>query len=133
MENLRIGICGNIGVGKSTLVEAATKHPLDNILLDQFPSRGGDEKVYSFPENFNEEVLDAFYEDPIANAFTAQIEFFNGRLDRQKEIEQCRGIVLEDRTLLEDYHKPYFRWLRVHVPIRLLQQQCSKCRTVFLA
>ena len=104
MENLRIGICGNIGVGKSTLVEAATKSPLDEILLNEFPSREGDEQVYSFPENFNEEVLDAFYEDPVANAFTAQIEFFNGRLDRQKEIEMCRGIVLEDRTLLEDYH-----------------------------
>tara|TARA_Y100000310_G_scaffold178731_1_gene178665 strand:- start:274 stop:1674 length:1401 start_codon:yes stop_codon:yes gene_type:complete len=104
MENLRIGICGNIGVGKSTLVEAATKSPLDEILLNEFPSRDHQEKVYSFPENFNEEVLDAFYQDPIANAFTAQIEFFNGRLDRQKEIEQCYGVVLEDRTLLEDYH-----------------------------
>jgi deoxyadenosine/deoxycytidine kinase len=34
----------------------------------------------------------------------AQIEFFNGRLDRQKLIQTCRGIVLEDRTLAEDYH-----------------------------
>ena len=34
----------------------------------------------------------------------AQIEFFNGQLDRQKLIHACRGIVLEDRTLAEDYH-----------------------------
>ena len=39
MENLRIGIAGNIGVGKSTLVDATIKSPLDEILLNEFPSR----------------------------------------------------------------------------------------------
>ena len=32
------------------------------------------------------------------------MEFLNGRLERQKAIAGCRGIVLEDRTLMEDYH-----------------------------
>ena len=104
MEHLRIGIVGNIGVGKSTLVDAASNEPLNNILLSTIPNRTGGEKVYSFKERFNPKVLDAFYENPIENAFMAQIEFFNGRLDRQRMIEGCKGIILEDRTLAEDYH-----------------------------
>ncbi|MCF7857711.1 MAG: deoxynucleoside kinase [Candidatus Cloacimonetes bacterium] len=104
MEHLRIGIVGNIGVGKSTLVEAASRKPYNELLLGTIPNRVGDEKVYAFQEKFNVQVLDAFYKDPIGNAFMAQIEFFNGRLERQLQIEDRKGIVLEDRTLAEDYH-----------------------------
>ena len=104
MEHLRIGIVGNIGVGKSTLVEAASQKPFNEILLSTISDRMGDEQVYAFQEKFNPKVLDAFYADPIKNAFMAQIEFFNGRLDRQRQIEDKKGIILEDRTLAEDYH-----------------------------
>lgn len=104
MENIRIGIVGNIGVGKSTFIEAASTAPLNKILTSVYPKPNGTEGVFAFPEKFNPIVLDSFYRDPIANAFMAQIEFFNGRLDRQKLIHSCRGIVLEDRTLAEDYH-----------------------------
>jgi len=104
MEHLRIGIVGNIGVGKSTLVEAASNEPLNQILLDTIPNRPAAAQVHAFPEEFNPQVLDAFYQDPIETAFMAQIEFFNGRLDRQLKIASCKGIVLEDRTLAEDYH-----------------------------
>jgi len=104
MENIRIGIIGNIGVGKSTFIEAASLAPLNKVLLSVYPKPNGTEGVFSFPEKFNPIVLDSFYKDPVANAFMAQIEFFNGRLDRQKQIQTCRGIVLEDRTLAEDYH-----------------------------
>ncbi|MBC8385026.1 MAG: deoxynucleoside kinase [Candidatus Cloacimonetes bacterium] len=104
MEHLRIGIIGNIGVGKSTLVEAASTEPLNEILLKTIPDKTGEEKIYAFKEKFNPKILDAFYADPVANAFVAQIEFFNGRLDRQKQIVSCKGIVLEDRTLAEDYY-----------------------------
>ncbi|MBN2723196.1 MAG: deoxynucleoside kinase [Deltaproteobacteria bacterium] len=104
MENLRIGIVGNIGVGKSTLVKAASSEPYKNILLETLPGRSISDNVSVFEEEFNPEVLDAFYKDPISNAFMAQIEFFNGRLDRQKKIQHCHGIVLEDRTLSEDYY-----------------------------
>lgn len=104
MENIRIGIVGNIGVGKSTFIEAASSAPLNKVLTSVYPKPNGTEGVFAFPEKFNPLVLDAFYKDPVANAFMAQIEFFNGRLDRQKLIHACRGIVLEDRTLAEDYH-----------------------------
>ncbi|HQB98047.1 MAG TPA: deoxynucleoside kinase, partial [Candidatus Cloacimonadota bacterium] len=104
MENIRIGIVGNIGVGKSTFIEAASSAPLNKVLCSVYPKPNGTEGVFAFPEKFNPIVLDSFYKDPVANAFMAQIEFFNGRLDRQKLVHSCRGIVLEDRTLAEDYH-----------------------------
>lgn len=104
MENLRIGICGNIGVGKSTLVEKFSLPPLSDILLDTLPGRTNQSKIHVFPEEFNSEVLEAFYKDPVRHALTAQIEFFNARLERQQKIAHAQGIVLEDRTLDEDYH-----------------------------
>lgn len=104
MENLRIGVVGNIGVGKSTLISAMQVEPLASQLLSHFPSTDGDEKVHSFQEHFSTNVLDAFYKDPKKHALIAQLEFFNGRLERQYEIDRARGIVLEDRTIFEDYH-----------------------------
>ncbi|MCD6047491.1 MAG: dck [Gammaproteobacteria bacterium] len=104
MENLRIGIIGNIGVGKSTFVKELKKTPQAKILLSSFPGQTGDEQVHTFREEFDPVVLDAFYKDPTTTAFMAQIEFLNGRLRRQEKISQARGIVLEDRTIFEDYH-----------------------------
>src|SRR3990167_4982631 len=104
MENLRIGIIGNIGVGKSTFVEALHRPELSRILLSCAPNLGKEAKVHSFHEEFDPIVLDAFYKDPTSTAFMAQIEFLNGRLRRQEKISQASGIVLEDRTIFEDYH-----------------------------
>ena len=104
MDNLRIGIIGNIGVGKSTLIESFKKKPLSTQLMSVWPDRTDEEQLHTFAEEFNPDVLDAFYKDPIKHAFTAQIEFFNGRLARQGFIDRARGIVLEDRTIFEDYH-----------------------------
>jgi deoxyadenosine/deoxycytidine kinase len=104
MENLRIGIIGNIGVGKSTLVTKAKTEPYKNRLLSLFPGESQGADIHTFDETFNPLVLDEFYKDPVKNAFMAQIEFFNGRLERQKRIDNSRGIILEDRTLAEDYH-----------------------------
>lgn len=104
MENLRIGIIGNIGVGKSTLVTKAKTQPYKDKLLSLFPGESQEADIHTFDETFNPLVLDAFYQDPVKNAFMAQIEFFNGRLERQKRIDSSRGIILEDRTLAEDYH-----------------------------
>ncbi|MBW2965084.1 deoxynucleoside kinase [Candidatus Woesearchaeota archaeon] len=104
MENLRIGIVGNIGVGKSTLVNACKCPPCSDMLLAQLPKLSGEMAVHTFKEEFCPEVLDAFYKDPVRNALMAQLEFFNGRLDRYRKVDQMKGIVLEDRTLAEDYH-----------------------------
>jgi deoxyadenosine/deoxycytidine kinase len=104
MENLRIGIIGNIGVGKSTLVKALKTPELSKILLSCFPNAAGYEEIHTYQEEFDDMVLDAFYKNPEKHAFMAQVEFLNGRLRRQAKIERTRGIVLEDRTIFEDYH-----------------------------
>lgn len=103
MENLRIGIVGNIGVGKTTLIQKLKQKPLSTI-LEKHCANSGEKWIHTFTEQFSPEVLDAFYKDPKSHAFLAQLEFLNGRLERQVEIEQARGIVLEDRTIYEDYH-----------------------------
>ncbi len=104
MENLRIGVAGNIGSGKSTLVEKLSGEPLSKTLLTTLAHNNTNAQVHVFQEEFNPTVLLAFYQDPARHALMAQIEFFNGRLDRQRKIEHAQGIVLEDRTLAEDYH-----------------------------
>ncbi|MEA1972561.1 MAG: deoxynucleoside kinase [Candidatus Cloacimonadota bacterium] len=104
MEHIRIGIIGNIGVGKSTLSDAIANTHLKQKLLNIIADKKGDEDIHIFTEKFNPKVLDEFYKDPIKNAFMAQIEFFNGRLERQNKISACKGIVIEDRTLAEDYY-----------------------------
>ncbi|HJN37715.1 MAG TPA: deoxynucleoside kinase [Gammaproteobacteria bacterium] len=104
MKNLRIAIIGNIGVGKSTLIEALEKSPLKEILLSMCNSYELEKNLYVFPEEFDPKVLDAFYKDPVKHAFTAQIEFLNARLKRQSKIQKVSGIVLEDRTIYEDFH-----------------------------
>ena len=53
MENFRIGIIGNIGAGKSTLVRAAKEAPYCNILMEHFPSLKDCASVHSFKEEFN--------------------------------------------------------------------------------
>ncbi len=104
MENLRIGVAGNIGSGKSTLVAKLSSSPFDQTLLQSLPVIPEQAKVHVFPEQFNPTVLEAFYANPKRTALMAQLEFLNGRLDRQTSIGQAQGIVLEDRTLHEDYH-----------------------------
>ena len=104
MEHIRIGIIGNIGVGKSTLSDAIASEEFREQFLNIIADRKGDEQIHIFTEEFNPKVLDEFYKDPVQNAFMAQIEFFNGRLERQHKITGCKGIVIEDRTLAEDYY-----------------------------
>jgi hypothetical protein len=36
MDNIRIGIAGNIGVGKSTFIEAASSAPLNKVLTSVY-------------------------------------------------------------------------------------------------
>ncbi|RMF54415.1 hypothetical protein D6745_05345 [Candidatus Woesearchaeota archaeon] len=55
-------------------------------------------------EEFKPASLQNFYENPERYAFEFQVEFLNERLRRQDEIARHKGIVLEDRTLREDYH-----------------------------
>jgi len=104
MENLRIGIIGNIGSGKAQLINGLKSPAISKQLLSCLSDSLQDKSINIFPEEIDESVLKAFYENPGRNAFLAQIEFLNGRLMRQEKIDQAQGIVLEDRTIFEDYY-----------------------------
>jgi len=105
MADLHIGIAGNIGAGKSTLAKKMSTSPLDKILLQVLNENNVAEKqVIALDEGFDEDILKKYYSDPKRYALMAQLNFFNGRLARQRDIANQKGIVIEDRTLQEDYH-----------------------------
>ncbi len=105
LADLVIGVSGNIGSGKTTLIEYAQKpgfcEPLIN-LLSQNPS--ATKSITPLREEVTQEIIDAFYQDPKASAFLAQINFFNARLRREHIVDLTPGIVLVDRPIQEDYH-----------------------------
>ena len=82
-----IVVAGNIGVGKSTLV---------NMLSEKL----GWEPFYE-PEGDNPYLPD-FYRDMQTWAFHSQIFFLNRRLQAHRQITLCPGPVLQDRSVYED-------------------------------
>ncbi len=105
MADLHLAYVGNIGVGKSELLNASTRPPLREKLLgllDGNPYAHRDIRV--FEEEFNQEHLDRYYANPKAEAFKFQMRMFDSRLARTDDIRRQGGICIEDRTLDEDYH-----------------------------
>lgn len=82
-----IGIAGNIGAGKTSLVE--------------FLQRTYDITPFYEPNDENPYLKD-FYQDMKAWAFHSQLYFMSSKFAMQQQLEQCRGVVLQDRTLFED-------------------------------
>lgn len=101
MENLRIAITGNLGAGTSTLVDRIKNTHLQEQLWPHLPNHG-EKAIHTYPEMFTTAMLEAFYSNPIKHAFLAQQAFLNGRLERQYQIEQAHGIILEDHTLYRE-------------------------------
>jgi deoxyadenosine/deoxycytidine kinase len=82
-----IAVCGNIGSGKTTLVEKLSRHY-------------GWEPLYeSVEEN---PYLKDFYEDMTRWAFNLQIYFLNTRFNQIRQIRGSKGIIIQDRTIYED-------------------------------
>jgi len=84
---LIIGVCGNIGAGKSTLIEMLEKE------LGYIP-------VYEIVEE--NPYLSDFYKDMKKWAFSSQLFFLIKRFDFLKRVNASKGITLEDRTINED-------------------------------
>ncbi|MFT7520135.1 MAG: deoxyadenosine/deoxycytidine kinase [Kiritimatiellia bacterium] len=87
MADRYIAVAGNIGVGKSSLV---------NYLASRYDLT----PVYEpFADN---PYLDDFYGDMRAWAFHSQIWFLSHKYRVHKELEKAGGTLIQDRTIYED-------------------------------
>lgn len=82
-----IAISGNIGSGKTTLVEKLSKHYGWTPLYESV-----DHNPY----------LKDFYEDMTRWAFHLQIYFLNSRFNQIRQIRESEKTIIQDRTIYED-------------------------------
>ncbi len=82
-----IAIAGNIGTGKSTLVE--------------FLARTYDIQPFYEPNDFNPYLPD-FYQDMKRWAFHSQIYFLSNKFRLHQDLDRADGVVALDRTIFED-------------------------------
>ena len=82
-----IGIAGNIGAGKTSLVDFLQR----TYVITPF-----------YEPNDDNPYLKDFYQDMKRWAFHSQLYFLSSKFAMQQQLEQCQGVVLQDRTLFED-------------------------------
>ena len=87
IQNKVIGIAGNIGVGKTSLVEFLTQ------TYDITPF---------YEPNDDNPYLDDFYQDMKAWGFHSQLYFLASKFKIHQELDATPGVVIQDRTLFED-------------------------------
>lgn len=87
-RRFHVSIAGNIGVGKSTLVQ---------ILAEEFGWQPYYELVSDHP------YLDDYYGDRERWGFHSQIWFLTQRFEQHLEIADTPSSILEDRSMYEDY------------------------------
>ena len=87
-RRFHVSIAGNIGVGKSTLVQ---------ILAEEFGWQPYYELVSDHP------YLDDYYGDRERWGFHSQIWFLTHRFEQHLEIADTPSSILEDRSMYEDY------------------------------
>ncbi len=88
MNLKHIVISGNIGVGKTTLAEKLSKKYDWKILLEEVD---------------NNPYLEDFYKSMKSWSFHLQIFFLNSRFKQIKKISKSSGIIIQDRSIYEDY------------------------------
>lgn len=86
-KRLILGISGNIGVGKTTLVEMLAKY-----LKWEFYREPVEENPY----------LRLYYEDPIKWGLHSQVYFLTRRFEEEKRLSRLGTSYLLDRTIYED-------------------------------
>ena len=88
-KDLHIAVAGNIGAGKTTLVQKLSNH---------FSWKPHFEAVDGNP------YLEDFYGDMHKYSFPLQIFFLHDRFNQVKAIRECGYSVIQDRTIFEDAH-----------------------------
>jgi|TARA_B110000914_G_scaffold16427_1_gene12641 deoxyadenosine/deoxycytidine kinase len=88
MNLKHIVISGNIGVGKTTLAQKLSKKYDWKILLEEVD---------------NNPYLEDFYKSMKSWSFHLQIFFLNSRFKQIKKISKSSGIIIQDRSIYEDY------------------------------
>jgi deoxyadenosine/deoxycytidine kinase len=86
-EQKIIGIAGNIGAGKTSLVEFLTS----TYQITPF-----------YEPNDNNPYLADFYKDMKQWAFHSQLYFLASKFSIHQQLEQIPGVVVQDRTIFED-------------------------------
>lgn len=87
MSSNYIAVAGNIGSGKSSLVEFLARHF----------------KLKPFHEPFAANpYLEDFYKDMKRYAFHSQMFFLSEKFKMLKKIRKAKNVVLQDRTVFED-------------------------------
>lgn len=92
MEKKFIAIAGNMGAGKSTLVEALAKHYKWDAAL---------EAVDTSPDLANPYLAD-FFDDMPRWSFNLQVFFLVARFKQHREIQAGTRSAIQDRTIYED-------------------------------
>jgi deoxyadenosine/deoxycytidine kinase len=87
--SLHIAVAGNIGAGKTTLVNLLSKH---------YHWKAHFEAVDDNP------YLVDFYKDMHTWSFPLQIYFLHSRFNQVREIREKREPIIQDRTIYEDAH-----------------------------
>jgi deoxyadenosine/deoxycytidine kinase len=86
-EQKIIGIAGNIGAGKTSLVEFLSQHYQTTPFYE--------------PNDSNPYLAD-FYQDMKRWAFHSQLYFLSSKFKIHQQVEQIPGVVIQDRTVFED-------------------------------
>ena len=86
-EQKIIGIAGNIGAGKTSLVEFLTA----TYQITPF-----------YEPNDNNPYLADFYKDMKSWAFHSQLYFLASKFKIHQQVEKTQGVVIQDRTIFED-------------------------------
>jgi deoxyadenosine/deoxycytidine kinase len=86
---LHIAVAGNIGAGKTTLVQKLARHYRWQVQLESV-----DDNPY----------LEDFYGDMSQWAFPLQIYFLNSRFQQMLEARERTQSIVQDRTIYEDAH-----------------------------
>ena len=84
-----IAVAGNMGVGKTSMVQFLTERYAFNPVYEPF---------------MNNPYLDDFYTDMQRWAFNLQVYFLNSRFGQLKEFQESGKNIIQDRTIYEDAH-----------------------------